>query len=120
MRPATLASAGRSLLVAAFLVTLAACDNAAAPVPEETPSTETAADLSAPAPIEPAPVPAAAEPVAAPRSQPATDRSPAAAAGKSLAAPVATPSPTPTATPVADPHAGHDMADEDMKTMGPN
>lgn len=114
MRPATLASAGRSLLVAAFLVTLAACDNAAAPVPEETPSTETAADLSAPAPTQTTPV------RAAPSPQPAPGRSPAAATGKSLAAPVATPSPTPTATPVADPHAGHDMADEDMKTMGPN
>jgi len=127
MRFNSLALAGKSLLASALLLPLAACDDAAAPVEEETPAAEAAVATPAPVASE-----AVSEPVAEPNNdtavagsvpQPATTRTPAPYARKATPAPVATPTPTAAATPAADPHAGHDMStmsDEDMKAMEHN
>ena len=127
MRLNSLVFAGKSTLAAAFLLPLAACGDAAAPVEEETPAADEV--IAAPAPVvseavtEPVSEPTSDVPVAASVPQPATTRAPAPPARKTAPAPVATPTPTAAATPAADPHAGHDMStmsDEDMKAMGQN
>lgn len=129
MRFNSLASAGKAMLASALLLPLAACDDTAPPVEEETPTadagiatpdstgSETNAELIAEAKND--------TPVVASVPQPSTTRTPAPSTGKATSAPVATPTPPPTsttaATPAADPHAGHDMStmsEEDMKAMG--
>ncbi|MCV0383699.1 MAG: hypothetical protein K5799_09605 [Erythrobacter sp.] len=127
MRFNSLAFAGKSLVVPALLLALAACGDAATLVEEQTPAAEAA--VATPAPVasepvtEPVSKPTIDEPVAELVQHPATTRAPAPAPRRTTPAPVATPTPTATTTPAADPHAGHDMtamSDEKMKEMGHN
>src|SRR3546814_9327040 len=103
------ALAGKSLLASAFLISRAACCDAAAPVEEETPAAVTV--VATPAPVASEPVtelaaePTNETPSAASGLQPATTRTPAPSARKTAPAPVPAPTPTATATPAADPHA---------------
>ena len=127
MRFDSLTFAGKSLVVPALLLALAACGDAATPVEEQTPAAEAAVGFLAPVASEPVTVPVSEPttdaPVAELVQQPAGTPAPAPTPRRTTPAPVATPTPTASATPAADPHAGHDMSamsDEQMNAMGHN
>jgi hypothetical protein len=99
-----------SILAAAAAITLSACQPAAEPQPVDA---QTAPDVPAVAPMEPAPV---ATPEPTPQPQAAAP-APAATPRASTPRP-ARPAPAPTPPP-ADPMAGHDMSKMDGMTMPP-